>query len=163
MSRDALRALIGVATGLAQEYIEAEVLTPPALLSSGDEAAVWACDVKLSASAEIVRAVPIATASSETIYATIAAESGSSGSAVTVHRDPRTGRMEIVGFAKRKPGEYKWQDVNLDTAVGGAITDETLSSRYLTYAELDTYGDYGTIPYDAVGVFRGSTLIEVLP
>jgi hypothetical protein len=162
--RGNLANVIALTTGLLQEYLEAEVLSPPVLLSSGgDDAAVWACDLKLLGSSEIVRAVPIATAATETLYASVADSAGASGSAVLVHRDPRSGRMEIIGFAKRKPGTYRWIEVDTDSGVGGDVTDETLTSRYLTYAELADNGGYGVCPYDAIGIFRGEDLVEVIP
>ncbi len=135
-----------------------EVASRPALLKTDGSNLTWACNVKLGDYDDLLRAVPISVAATELEYADI-------GAAVTLERHG-TGRYEIVGFAKRKPGRRVRIPVDVDAMTSDVVQDWTLSSRLLTLGELgDTSfgGGWGTLPLGASAVFRGSTLIEVNP
>jgi len=43
----------------------------------------------------------------------------------------------------------------------GPIEDITISARPLGYGELADFGGYGMVPYGAVAIFRGDTLLEL--
>lgn len=140
--------------------LDAEVVTAPAVLEGdGSGASTYACDIRISGQSEIIRNVPIASGTGDVRYATIG---NSGGSAVRVAKNPTTGKLSIVGFSKTKPGIYHRYSLNLATGVNGAVENETITVRKLTYGELATYGGgFGVCPYGAYGIFRGGTLIEV--
>lgn len=177
----------GILTYLTQAVVrdnvkelDGKTLTRPTLLISDGEHQTFGVDVDIAQKrigkrkntetnlyeeypeGEVVplRNVPIASGTHQLIYADI-------GSAVRLRRS-ESGFWEIVGFSKRAPGTYTVLRVTigkpscdpLEYTIGDP-TSIGLSSRALTYEELSTYGDYGTIPYGAIGVFRGGTLIEI--
>lgn len=173
----------------AVEALDAEVLTPPSLVYTDGTALTYACDVKIStedsrglrwwrptpghegddppeddgealardpvlSSGRVLYAVPIASANHDLIYA-------EPGSAVKLARNA-SGRMEIVGFSKRKPGTRKRVAVNLLTLAIVAEGDESLTSRRLTFGELATLGGgFGVAPFGAYGVWSGGELVAV--
>jgi hypothetical protein len=150
-----------------QRTLEGEVLTRPALLATDGASLTWACDVKISGYDDPLRNVPIAVNNRDLIYA-------DTGQAVTLSRNPG-GAWEIIGLAKRKPGQrvrvpvaIGWDDGaggdlggNLTITTGTPI-DMTLSARALTLAELMTLGGgFGVAPLGVTGIFRAGVLIEL--
>lgn len=101
-----------------------------------------------------LRNVPIAHGNNQLIYA-------DAGQAVLLRRSS-SGRLEIAAFAKRMPGTYHRVGVTMPNyciaspqySVDDPI-DLSLSSRALTYGELETYGGYGVVVYGSVALFRG--------
>lgn len=140
------------------ESLDGEVTSRPALLRTDGAVLTYAADVRISGEGEteqVLRAVPIAVGVRDVVYAEV-------GAAVTLRRHGGTGRLEIVGFAKRKPGRHVRIAVNLDAGTAGAPTDVGLSVRLLAYDELATLGGgYGVVAYGTYGVFRGGTLVEL--
>lgn len=144
--------------------IEGRILTRPALLYGDATQLTYAADVDIGQTGtdpntheEVVlplKNVPIAPGNRNLIYADV-------GAAVTLERSA-SGRYEIVGFAKRAPGTYIRVCVDLETGALGPVQSIGISSRPLTYEELSTLGPgYGTTPYGAIGLFRGTTLVEI--
>lgn len=158
------------------QTLEGEVLTRPALLKTDRVSLTYACDVRISTdnpqgehwsegadpvldprySERVLRTVPIASANKDLIYADV-------GAAVTLARSA-TGRFEVVGFAKRKPGKRTRVAVDLSALTAGAPEDVGIISRPLTLGELadPAFGaGFGTVPFGAYAIFRGATLIAV--
>ena len=190
--------------------LDGQILTRPALMVADGTGLTWGADVDIGQKHidpnngdEVIaplRNVAIANGVRELVYA-------DAGSAVRLRRSG-SGRFEIVGFSKRRPGTYTRVSVTIpelcfpevdyysppgsgpgvgsggsppDTGGGGGFggggggggsgeippiiigppTPIGLSSRRLTYAELDTYGGYGVVPYGAIGIFEGDTLVEL--
>jgi hypothetical protein len=151
--------------------LEGEIISRPGLFKTDGVNLTYAADVRIaedlpegppdpfleaSYSDRVLRNVPIAGANRDLVYA-------EAGAAVTLAR-AGTGRFEITGFAKRKPGRRIRVAVNLETYVPGEPEDVGLSARPLTYGELGDPacgGGYGSIPYGAYGVFRAGVLVEV--
>lgn len=151
--------------------LEGEILSRPGLYKTDGVRLAYAADVRIaedlpegeedpvldaSYSDRVLRNIPIASGNRDLIFA-------EAGAAVMLAR-AGTGRFEITGFAKRKPGRRIRVPVDLSTFVPGAPADVGLSARPLTYGELGDPafgGGYGSIPYGAYGVFRGGVLIAV--
>lgn len=164
--------------------LEGEVMTRPMLHKTDGVNLTYACDVRVSTDdprgepwkkdvdpvlgerdfGRVLHSVPIAVGNRDLIYAEV-------GSAVTLARSS-SGRFEVIGFSKRKPGTRKRVAVNLtpyDPASGsggsypiGTPADVGMSSRLLTFGELATLGGgYGVAPYGAYGIFIGGNLVEV--
>lgn len=105
---------------------------------------------------QILYNVPIAVGVRDVVYAEI-------GAAVTLRRNG-TGRFEVIGFSKRKPGSHIRIAVNLDTGSAAPAQDVALRTRLLTLGELGSTafgGGFGTLALGSYGVFRGTTLITV--
>ena len=169
----------GVVTGLVRAVVESSVreidgktLTRPTLLVADSTGVMtWCVDVDIGQKAidtftgdevlAVLKNVAIASGDQSLLYADI-------GAAVRCRRT-HSGRWEISGFSKELPGSY----IRVPVTIGepgadvieyelGTPIDITLSSRVLAYDELADYGGgYGRIPYGAVGVFRGETLLEI--
>jgi hypothetical protein len=100
-----------------------------------------------------LRKVTLARANVDLIYAEV-------GNPCRLRRTTN-GRWEVVGFSKEMPGTYTRFAVDLSDLSFGPVEDLSVDARPLTYAELATFGGYGTVPYGAVGVFRGGVLQEI--
>lgn len=155
----------------ARAEIDGKVLTRPALLVTDGLSVLYAVDVDIGivdttgydqaldmTNANIVGSilhnVPIAPGNDALIYADV-------GAAVRLRRSA-SGRYEVVGFALSMPGTNVRVPVNLDDLTFGEIEDRTLTSRPFTFGELASYGGgWGSIPWGAYGVFRGTTLIAI--
>lgn len=150
--------------------IDGAILTRPTLLVTDGLSLTYGVDVDVGLKTidpntgdEVVtplRNVPIAVNSKDVIYA-------DAGSAVRLRRSA-SGRWEVIGFSKRRPGTYTRVAVTIPEPgfgplpyVVGAPTEVGLVARPLTYGELATYGGYGVVPYGALGVFRNGILIEL--
>lgn len=142
------------------ETLDGEVVSRPALLRTDGAVLTYAADVRISGEGEtedVLRAVPIAVGVRDVVYAEV-------GAAVTLRRHGGTGRLEIVGFAKRKPGRHVRIAVDLEAGTAAPAVDVALTVRLLTLGELGdlTYGGgFGTIPLGAYAVFRGGTFLEL--
>ncbi len=136
--------------------IEGEMITRPALIKSDGTNLTYAADVRIPGYNDPLRSVSIAAGNRELIYA-------DAGAAVTLARNA-AGRLEVVGFAKRKPGTRTRVAVDLATLVAGPQQDVGLRVYILTLGDLGDpkYGNgFGTVPLGAYAVFQGSTLLEV--
>lgn len=136
--------------------LDGETLTRPALLVTDGIGITYACDVRIDDYDEPLRNVPVAANNNALTYA-------EAGSAVRLRRDA-TGRWQVVGFSKNKPGTWIQIEVDLDTyALGGDGTAVAvgISAKPFTYGQLATFGIYGEIPYGAIGIFRGEELMEI--
>lgn len=100
-----------------------------------------------------LRNVSLARANVDLIYAEV-------GNPCRLRRTTN-GRWEVVGFSKEMPGTYTRFAVNLADLSFGPVEDLSVDARPLTYAELASFGGYGTVPYGAVGVFIGGVLQEI--
>lgn len=135
-------------------YIEAEATGAPLLRGGDGSGALYVVTVRILGMSDEVTA--------EINSTVVDVRRCRAQSALLLHRSPATGRLEVVGFSSRKPGSYRSYAVNLTTGVVGTPAELGLTTRPLTYEELRTIGGgYGTCPYGAVGVFRGSTLIRI--
>lgn len=149
--------------------LEGKVLTRPRLRLSDGRHLTYVADIDIGitgydpvTNAKVVqplRNVPIAVGNRDVIYA-------EAGMAVKLKRSD-SGRWEISGFAKRLPGTYKRVGVRPPKFCFGLPDYEVdpdedvgLYSRVLTYEELATY-TYGIVPYGAIAIFRGETLLEI--
>lgn len=162
--------------GAAKE-IDGKVLSRPALLVTDGVAMIYAVDVDIGQK-DPLKNVPIARANRNLLYSEV-------GAAVRLRRND-AGRYEIVGFSKEQPGTYVRVPVELPSfpfgnagiitgidpaqapsplptgpIIVGTPQDETLTGRPLTYGELITFGTYGSIPYGAIGIFKGGVLQEL--
>jgi hypothetical protein len=150
--------------------LDGKVLSRPALLVTDGKSIVYACDVDIGINdttgydqtldltnanivGSILHNVPIAPGNDALIYADV-------GSAVRLRRSD-SGRYEVIGFSLTMPGTNIRVPVNIDDLTFGPIEDRTLTSRPLTLGELSTYGTFGSIPFGAVALFRGTTLIGI--
>lgn len=148
-------------------YKEGTVLTRPTLLISDGTNLTYGCDVDIGQKmrdptnprrfiVKPLKNVPISAGAREVIYAEV-------GAAVTLKRNV-SGKFEITGFSKRRPGTYHVVEVAIvDPGITtpsytiGTTTSIGVSARPLTYIELSTIGGgYGTAPYGATGVFDGA-------
>lgn len=152
----------------ARAELNGKILTRPSLLVTDGISLVYACDVDIGVKDPagndqvadlidqyntVLRNVPVARSDYELIYADV-------GAAVRLRRTG-SGQYEIVGFSDEMPGTYIRVPVDLDDFTIGAIEDVSISSRPLTLEELSTFGDFGTTPFGAIGVFQGGTLIRI--
>ncbi len=152
----------------ARSELNGKILTRPALLVTDGISQIYACDVDIgikdpSGNSQVdnlidqyntvLRNVPIARSDYELIYADV-------GAAVRLRRTS-SGQYEIVGFSDEMPGTYIRVPVDLTDLTIGTIEDVSITSRPLTYEELATYGGYGVVPYGAIGIFQGGTLIRI--
>lgn len=151
------------------DEIDGETLGRPQLRVTDGANLTWGVDVdigqtRLDDNGDEVAAplinVPIASGNQEILYA-------DAGAAVRLRRS-RAGRLEVVGFSKRKPGTYTVVDVMLPTLSSEPFAFDVgpgvgigMSARALSYGEIDAAGGYGTVPYGAIGVFRGGVLEDV--
>lgn len=160
MTGSALADLISWLVEKGGAELDAEVVTAPVVIQGdGQGGSTYACDVRIAGQQDVIKNVPISSAAGAVQYAAIGSWGGS---AVRVARSPITGKMEIVGFSKRKPGFFHRYSVALDTGVTGAVENVTITSRRLTFGELADYaGGFGSCPLGAYAIFRGSTLLEV--
>jgi hypothetical protein len=150
--------------------IDGTILTRPTLLVTDGLALTYGCDVDVGIKTldsntgdEVVtplRNVPIAANSRNLIYS-------DAGTAVRLRRS-ETGRWEVIGLSKRRPGTYTRIPVHIpDPSFGpipydvGPAAEVGLVARALTYDELATFGGYGVVPYGATGIFRDGVLIEL--
>lgn len=151
--------------------LDGKVLTRPALLVTDGIAVIYAVDVDVGINdttgydqtldltnanilGSVLHNVPIARGNDALRYADV-------GAAVRLRRST-SGRYEVVGFSLQMPGTNIRVPVNLDDLSFGQIEDRTLTSRAFTLGELADYGGgFGLIPFGAIGIFRGTTLIRI--
>jgi hypothetical protein len=100
-----------------------------------------------------LRNVTLARANVDLIYAEV-------GNPCRLRRTTN-GRWEVIGFSKEMPGTYTRFSVDLADLSFGPVEDLSVDARPLTYAELASFGGYGTVPYGAVGLFIGGVLQEI--
>lgn len=107
-----------------------------------------------------LRNVPIAAANKDLIYADV-------GAAVRLRRS-ESGRWEVVGFSKRRVGSYTRVPVNIPEPgfdpipyTIGTPAIIGIRARAITYGDMAEAGGYGTVPYGAIGYYRGDELIEL--
>lgn len=139
----------------AKDEINGKILTRPALLVTDGDSRTYCVDVDIGISGDsnTLKNVPLARANRELVYA----EAGN----VCRLRRSASGQWEVSGFSKEGPGTYKRFAVSLADLSFGSLEDLTLQARPLTYAELAVYGTYGSIPYGAIGIFKGGVLQEI--
>jgi len=149
----------GVLTYLTQTQITAndptitgKVLSRPALYASDGAGLLWVVDVDIG-NGQILRNVAIPRNNRDLIYA-------DAGNAVTLERTAN-GFYQIVGLAPEMPGTYTLVEIDLGDYSFGAPVDLTIESRVLTLEELSIYGTFGIIPFGAIGIFQGGTLLEI--
>lgn len=171
--------------------LDGEILTRPALVHTDGAALSYACDVRVSSedsrglsywrplpghegddppeddgerlaldpllsTGRVLYGVPIAAAGHELSYA-------EPGAAVKLARNT-SGRWEITGFSKRKPGKLIRVAVNLATMAVATPVDATITSRALTFGELGDVtigGGFGVCAFGAYGVWSGGVLVAV--
>ncbi len=150
--------------------LDGKVLTRPALLVTDGLSVLYAVDVDIGVTdttgydetldllnaaivGSVLHNVPIAPGNDALIYADV-------GAAVRLRRST-SGRYEVVGFALSMPGTNIRIPVDLDDLTFGEIDDRTLTSRALTFIELSEFGTFGDIPFGAIALFRGTTLIGI--
>ena len=153
--------------------LDGKVISRPQLLVTDGEQLTYSCDVDIGIIdirgydqqeslisvvngeniGSILHNVPIAAGNRDVIYAEV-------GAAVRLRRTS-SGRYQIIGFSKMMPGTYKRYPINLETFELGAIEDLTTTARALTLAELADYGGFGTTPFGAIAIFRGTTFIRL--
>jgi len=165
-----LTYLIRAELDQAKREIDGTILTRPTLLVTDGLALTYGCDVDVgvknidsNTGDEVVaplRNVPIAANSRDLIYS-------DAGTAVRLRRS-ESGRWEVTGLSKRRPGTYTRVPVHIpDPSFGpipydlGPAVEVGLVARALTYDELAIFGGYGVVPYGATGIFRDGTLIEL--
>jgi|GEM_PF-5134252 len=154
----------------AKDEIDGKTLGKPALLVSDGLNSTYGVDVDIgvkkidtNTADEVVvplRNVPIAAGNNELIYA-------DAGAPVRLRRSV-TGQWEIIGFAKRFPGTYTRVPVHIPAPTLGPLpytsgdpTPIGLRAYRIPYGELSDFGAYGSVPYGAIAIYRGDTLIEV--
>jgi hypothetical protein len=152
MSTNVLTYLTEAQITDAQAEIDGKALTRPALLATDGSVLAYVVDVDIGKNV-ILRNVPIARANRSLVFA-------NAGSAIRLRRTA-SGRYEVIGFSNEQPGTYTTFSVDLSDFSFGPVTDLSIVARELTYAELATFGIYGTIPYGAIGIFQGGVLQEV--
>jgi hypothetical protein len=150
--------------------LDGKTLNRPRLLVSDGTRLTYGVDVDIGqkkldpdTADEVVaplRNVPIAAGVHELLYA-------DAGAAVRLRRSS-SGRWEVTGFSKRMPGTYRRIGVRIPFPGIGPVAYELeeeeeigLTARALIYGELASFGGYGNVPYGAIGLFRGDTLIEI--
>lgn len=137
----------------AATELDGKVLTRPSLEVSDGLAMLYAVDVDIGQK-EPLRNVPIARANRDLLYAEV-------GAAVRLRRTA-SGRYEVSGFSQSQPGTRTRIQVSLSSFALGAVIDQTILGRPLTYEELHTIGaGYGFCPYGAIGIFKGGVLQEI--
>ena len=152
----------------ARIELNGKTLTRPTLLVTDGVSVVYACDVDIGVKDPagneqvellidkyntVLRNVRIARSDYELIYADV-------GAAVRLRRSA-SGQYEIVGFSDEVPGTYTRIPVDIANLTIGAIQELSISSRPLTLIELSTFGTFGTMPFGAIAVFQGSTLLRI--
>lgn len=125
--------------------------------SGADGGWTWACDVDIGKE-EVLRNVPVATNNRDILYAT-------QGMPVNLTRQGNN-KYAITGLSKKTIGnmtifEVTFSDDSLVITVSEPVVTG-FSIRPLTYEELDTYGDYGTIPYGARGRFNADGSLDYI-
>ena len=152
-----LMSLVRAEVEAGVRTVEAEILTRPSLIKTDGDELTYACTVKITGHDNFLENVPIAVAASALEYSDV-------GAAVTLRKDTETGKFEIVGFSKKKPGRRVLIAVDVEAQTLGLVQDVSVTSRLLTLGELgDTLygGGWGQTPLGATAIFRGETLIEV--
>jgi hypothetical protein len=154
----------------SQIELDGKTLTRPTLTYTDGINSTYACDVDIGITNQqgndqsanllatgingsILHNVAIAKGNSDVLYADV-------GSAVRLRRT-NSGRYEIIGFSKSMPGTYIRTPIDLTDLSFGVIEDITLTSRPLTFGELGTLGVFGSTPFGAIALFRGTTLIRI--
>ena len=152
----------------ARIELNGKTLTRPTLLVTDGVSVVYACDVDIGVKDPagneqvellidkyntVLRNVRIARSDYELIYADV-------GAAVRLRRSA-SGQYEIVGFSDEVPGTCTRIPVDIANLTIGAIQELSISSRPLTLIELSTFGTFGTMPFGAIAVFQGSTLLRI--
>lgn len=165
-----LTYLVRAEIGQSVREIDGAILTRPLLLVTDGLALTYGVDVDVglkdidtNTGDEVVtplRNVPIASNSRDLIYA-------DAGTAVRLRRS-ETGRWEVIGLSKRRPGSYTRVPVTIPQPGFGPLpydlgtsVEVGLVARPLAYEELASFGGYGVVPYGATGIFRDGTLIEL--
>ena len=136
----------------AEDEIDGKALTRPALLATDGAVLAYVVDVDIGQNV-ILRNVPVARNNRSLTFT-------DAGAAIRLRRTA-SGRYEVIGLSNELPGTYTTFAVNLGDFSFGPVTDLTLVSRVLTYAELATYGGYGVLPYGTIGIFKGGALLEL--
>lgn len=167
-----LTNLIDAKIDTSQKTFDAKTLTRPALRVSDGINKTYAVDLDVGQT-NPMRNVPIANGAQNLIYADV-------GAAVTVTKSA-SGWYEVTGYSKRMPGNFVQVGVSIPkfdfnpmvrygspqppAATGGVVVGTPapvgVTSRVLAYDELATYGGYGVVPYGAVAIFSGGTLVEI--
>ena len=150
---NSLNILMDLSIAKRDDEINGKVLTRPALLLTDGESLIYAVDVDIGEGGEPLKNVPLARANKDLMYA-------DAGNPCRLRRTD-AGRWEVIGFSKEMPGTYTRFPVSLSDLSLGPVENLTLDSRGLTYAELETYGGYGLVPYGAIGIFKGGILQEI--
>lgn len=148
-----LNVLIDLGIAKRSDEIDGKVLSRPALLLTDGESLVYAVDVDIGEAGKALKNVPLARANKDLMYA-------DAGNPCRLRRTD-AGRWEVIGFSKEMPGTYIRFAVSLADLSFGPIENLTLDTRPLTYAEIVTYGGYGSLPYGALGIFKGGILQEI--
>lgn len=145
------------AVRLENETMVGTTLTPPLLFRSDGFNATYAVDVQLVGHTFILKNVPISNAAGAVFYADV-------GSAVQLRRIPLTGKYEVMGFAKHKPGYIHRYAVDLGTGIIGGAENVGPNSRYLAVGELKDFGGgFGYCPIGAFVVYIGLTFVRLGP
>ena len=150
---NSLNILMDLSIAKRDDEINGKVLTRPALLLTDGESLIYAVDVDIGEGGEPLKNVPLARANKDLMYADV-------GNPCRLRRTD-AGRWEVIGFSKEMPGTYIRFPVSLADLSFGPVENLTLDSRALTYAELESYGGYGLVPYGATGIFKGGILQEI--
>lgn len=188
MSTSILTYLTQAAIRDSVQQMTGEIVTRPALLKTDGSSLTYCADVQIPVAAtierdpvtgtietgRILRNVPIAMGNRDLIYANI-------NQAVTLTRNGSSGRFEITGFAKSKPGKYVRIAVDLGEVWGGADgsgaggtgpvvglpVDAGITVRRLTlgdyadptYSPGGSFVPWGVIPLGSYASFNGDTYL----
>jgi hypothetical protein len=136
----------------AAAELDGKILTRPALVVTDGANLIYAVDVDIGQTSPL-KNVPLARGNFDLLYC-------DAGNACRLRRSA-SGQYEVVGFSKEMPGTYIRVPVDLSELTLGAIEDISIIARPLMYGELADFGGYGFVPYGAVAIFRGSTLLEL--
>lgn len=137
----------------AQTELDGKILTRPALLVTDGANLIYAVDVDIGLGAPL-KNVPIARGNFDLLYADV-------GNAARLRRS-ESGQYEVVGFSKELPGSFTRVCVHIGDGVLGPVTDEGISSHVVSLGELaDFSAGFGSTPFEAVAIYRGSTLLEL--
>jgi hypothetical protein len=136
----------------AAEELDGKILTRPALLVTDGANLLYAVDVDIGQKSPL-KNVPIARGNRDLLYA-------DAGNACRLRRSA-SGQYEVVGFSKEQPGTYTRIPVDLGDLTLGPVEDISITARPLQYGDLIDFGGYGMVPYGAVAIFRGGTLLEL--